>query len=146
MTTSVEHNTLLWPLLLYAAAVLVVVGAMLGLSYVIGERHKEPETDESYEAGIVSTGSARLRFSAHFYIVAMFFVIFDLEAAIIVAWAVAFRQLGWAGYIGVAVFIGILVAVLLYEWKIGALDFGPKGKKILKAQSEFVQRERREKV
>jgi len=108
------------------------VGGMLGLSYVLGQRHKETQTDTIYESGIKTTGDARIRFPVHFYIVAMFFVIFDLEAAFIIAWAVAFRDAGWEGYIGALIFIVILLIVLLYEWRIGALDFGPKGKKILK--------------
>jgi NADH-quinone oxidoreductase subunit A len=122
----------LWPLLLYAALVLLIVGGMLALSYFLGQKHKEPQTDTIFESGIKTTGDARLRFPVHFYIVAMFFVIFDLEAAFIISWAIAFRDVGWAGYIGVLIFIIILLVVLLYEWRIGALDFGPKGKKILR--------------
>jgi NADH-quinone oxidoreductase subunit A len=122
----------IWPLLVYAGVVLLIVGGMLGLSYIVGERHKEKQTDTIYESGIKATGDARMRYPVHFYIVAMFFVIFDLEAAFIISWAIAFRQVGWGGYIGVLIFIMILLVVLLYEWKIGALDFGPKGKKILK--------------
>lgn len=138
MANTVEHSVILWPLLLYAAAVLVIVGSMIGISYLLGERHKAPETDDPYEAGIESTGQARLRFSAHFYLVAMFFVIFDLEAAVVITWAVAFKELGWPGYIAVSVFIGVLIAVLVYEWRIGALDFGPKGKMILKQQMKLM--------
>lgn len=122
----------IWPLLIYAVLVMLIVGGMLGLSYLVGERHKEKQTDTIYESGIKTTGDARIRFPVHFYIVAMFFVIFDLEAAFIISWAIAFRQTGWGGYIGVFIFIMILLVVLLYEWRIGALDFGPKGKKILK--------------
>ncbi len=133
MQPSTEHSSLLWPLLLYAGAVVLLVGIMVGLSYILGQRHKEAETDEPFESGIKTTGDARIRFPVHFYIVAMFFVIFDLEAVFIVAWAISFKDLGWTGYWGVLVFIFILVAVLVYEWKIGALDFGPSGKKILKA-------------
>lgn len=136
MPVSAEHSSLVWPLLLYAGAVILLIGIMLGLSYVLGQRHKEKETDDPYESGIKITGSSRVRFSAHFYIVAMFFVIFDLEAVFIVAWAISFKELGWMGYWGIFVFIFILTAVLIYEWKIGALDFGPKGKKILKAMNE----------
>jgi NADH-quinone oxidoreductase subunit A len=132
-----ENLTPLWPLLVYAIAVILLVVGMIVISYFLGQRHKERETDEPYESGIVSTGSARVRFSAHYYIVAMFFVIFDLEAVFIVAWAIAFKDLGWAGYFGILVFIGLLVVVLIYEWRIGALDFGPSGKKILKAQKKF---------
>jgi NADH-quinone oxidoreductase subunit A len=101
---------------------------MLGLSSVLGERHSQKATGEPYESGIVSTGSARLRLSADFYLVAMFFVIFDLEAVFLVAWAVAARQAGWAGYIEVLIFIGILGAALVYLWRIGALDWGAMGR------------------
>jgi len=110
---------------------------MLVISYLLGERHKEPATGEPFESGIAPTGSAHIRFSAHFYIVAMFFVIFDLEAVFIVAWAIALKDVGWAGYISILIFIGILAAVLIYEWRIGALDFGPNGNKILSAYKKF---------
>jgi NADH-quinone oxidoreductase subunit A len=115
---------LLWPLLVYFAAVVLLVAAMLGISAVLGQRHQQRATGEPYESGIVSTGSARLLLSADFYLVAMFFVIFDLETVFIVAWAVAARQVGWPGYIEMLVFIGILVAALIYLWRIGALDWG----------------------
>ncbi|MGE5680933.1 MAG: NADH-quinone oxidoreductase subunit A [Bacillota bacterium] len=123
-----------WSLLLYGAAVLILVGIMVGLSYILGQRHEDKDTNTPFESGMKVTGSARLRFSVHFYLVAMFFVIFDLEAVFIVAWAIAFHDLGWGGYIAVLIFIAILTAVLVYEWRIGALDFGPNGRKILKAQ------------
>jgi NADH-quinone oxidoreductase subunit A len=118
----------LWPLAVYFAAVIVMVAGMLTLSYLLGERHQERATGEPYESGIVSTGSARLRFSAKFYLIAMLFVIFDLEAVFIFAWAVAFRELGWTGYLGALVFIGVLVAALIYEWRVGALDWGGRQK------------------
>jgi NADH-quinone oxidoreductase subunit A len=121
-----------WPFLIYALCVFFVVGVMLGLSYILGERHREKLTDEPFESGIPPTGNARLRFSSHFYLIAIFFVIFDLDAVFIMVWAISFRELGIAGYIGIVVFIGILLAVLVYEIGIKALDFGPKGKLILK--------------
>jgi len=122
-----------WPFIAFAFIVILLIGIMLGLSYVLGERHKEKATDEPFESGIPPTGDARLRFSSGFYIIAMFFVIFDLDAAFIMLWAVSFREAGLAGYIGILVFIGLLVVLLVYELSIGALDFGPDGKKILKA-------------
>lgn len=67
----------------------------------------------------------------------MFFVIFDLEAAFLIAWAIAFEGVGWFGYITALIFIMVLGAVLIYEWKMGALDFGPQGKKILNAGSRY---------
>jgi NADH-quinone oxidoreductase subunit A len=127
-----DHALLIWPLAVYGLAVIILVSVMLGLSYVLGQRHKDRATGEPFESGIVSTGSANLRFSVHYYLVAMFFVIFDLEVVFIVTWAIAFSELGWPAYFAVLVFILILVAALVYEWKIGALDYGTSGKKILK--------------
>jgi len=124
---------MLWPVLVYGAIVLSLVVIMLGLSYILGQRHKERATGEPYEGGIVSTGSARLRFSAQFYLIAMLFVIFDVETMFIVSWAIAFPELGWYGYLGVLVFVILLFVVLIYEWRNGALDFGPDGRKILRA-------------
>jgi NADH-quinone oxidoreductase subunit A len=114
----------LWPLVLYFALVFVVVAVMLGLSYVLGERHSERATNEPYESGMPVTGSARLRFNVKFYMIAMFFVIFDLETVFLFAWVVAFREAGWAGYAEVVVFVAILLAALVYLWRIGALDWG----------------------
>jgi NADH-quinone oxidoreductase subunit A len=128
-----ENTELLWPILVYGAIVLSLVFAMLGLSFVLGQRHHERATNEPYEGGIMSEGSARLRFSAQFYLIAMLFVIFDVETIFIVSWAIAFQELGWYGYIGVSIFVILLFVVLIYEWRNGALDFGPDGKKILKA-------------
>lgn len=122
-----------WPLILYVIAAAALVGIMVGLSYLLGQHHDEPQTDTAFESGIKVTGSARLRFSVQFYLVAMFFVIFDLESVFIVAWAIAFYDAGWMGYIAVLVFIFILVVVLIYEWRVGALNFGPNNKRILKA-------------
>lgn len=130
---SLNETGLLWPVLVYGAIVLSLVFVMLGLSFVLGQRHRENATEEPYEGGILSEGSARLRFSAQFYLIAMLFVIFDVETIFIVAWAIAFPELGWYGYIGVMIFVILLFVVLIYEWRNGALDFGPDGPKILKA-------------
>src|SRR5215510_13236810 len=137
MHASAVPAAIFWPLAVYFAAVLVVVAGMLTLSYFLGQRHQEKATGEPYESGIVSTGSARLRFSAQFYLIAMLFVIFDLEAVFIFAWAIAFREVGWTGYAGVLVFIGALVAALIYEWRMGALDWGSKGRKAREAGSRM---------
>ena len=110
---------------------------MISLSYILGENHGGKTTDEPYESGIQPTGNARLRFSSHFYLIAMFFVIFDLEAAFIMAWAVSFRELGVAGYVGMLIFVGILMVVLVYELSIGSLDFGPQSRKILRFKDKF---------
>jgi NADH-quinone oxidoreductase subunit A len=115
--------TPLWPFGLFFAAVILLTAGMLGLSYILGQRHREGDTALPYEGGVISTGSARVRLSARFYLVAMFFVIFDLESVFIFAWAVAARELGWPGYWEIFVFIGILAATLAYLWRVGALDW-----------------------
>jgi len=116
-----------WPLAVYFLVVILLVAGMLAISFVLGERHREPATGAPYESGILSQGSARVRLSAKFYMVAMFFVIFDLEAVFIFLWAIAGRELGWAGYCEALVFIGVLAATLAYLWKVGALDWFPTG-------------------
>src|ERR1700754_3736896 len=126
------NNIPLWPLLLYAALVLLLLALILSLSYFLGQHHHDRATGKPYEGGIEQTGSARIRFSAQFYLVAMLFVVFDVEAVFIMLWALGFYKLGWPGYIGAAVFIGQLVVVLIYEWGIGALNIGADVKKILK--------------
>ena len=112
------------PLLVYVVAIIVLVSAMLVLSYLLGPRHRERYTDTPYESGMPLTGSARLRLSIKFYLVAMFFVLFDLESVFVFAWAVSARQAGWAGYIEIVIFVGILVVGLAYLWRLGALDWG----------------------
>jgi NADH-quinone oxidoreductase subunit A len=115
---------MLWPLMVFAGLTVLVTAVMLG-SYVLGQRHEDPSTGTPYESGIASEGSARVRFSARFYLIAMFFVIFDLEAVFLFAWAVAAREAGWAGYWEVLIFIGVLLAALAYLWGIGALEWAP---------------------
>jgi NADH-quinone oxidoreductase subunit A len=114
----------LWPLGVYVALVLGLVGVMLGLSYALGQHHHDRSTDFPYESGILSEGSARVRLSAKFYLVAMFFVIFDLEAVFLFAWAVAVRETGWAGYAEAFIFIFILLVALGYLWRVGAVEWG----------------------
>ena len=112
-----------WPLAVYFGLVLLVVASMLGVSYVLGQRHGQPATGTVYESGIVPEGSAHVRLSIKFYVVAMLFVVFDLEAVFIFLWAVAGRELGWSGYWEAFIFIGVLAATLAYVWRMGALDW-----------------------
>ncbi|SFN35147.1 NADH-quinone oxidoreductase subunit A [Nitrosospira briensis] len=123
MDTSAIQSINVWPLAAYFLLVIVLVAGILALSYVIGERHTASAADEPFESGIVTVGRARVRLSAKFYLIAMFFVIFDVEAVFLFAWAIAFRELGWAGYIEAIIFIGVLGAALAYLWRLGALDW-----------------------
>jgi NADH-quinone oxidoreductase subunit A len=113
----------LWPLAVYLGIVCALVAAMLGLSYVLGQRHQDRATGSPYESGIISEGTARVRLSAKFYLIAMFFVIFDLEAVFLYTWSVSVREAGWLGYIEVVIFAAVLIATLAYLWRVGALDW-----------------------
>lgn len=130
----------LWPLAVYFAVVVITVLAMLGISSVLGGKtDKRRATGEPFESGVVHLGTSSIPVSVEFYLVAMFFVIFDLETVYIFAWAIAFYELGIFGYLAISIFIFILIIALAYEWKSGALDWGIKTRKGLKGQS----RERR---
>lgn len=113
----------MWTLLVYFGLVLLLVAAMLTLSWLLGERHSERATGVPYESGILPAGSARVRVSAKFYLVAMLFVIFDIESIFLFAWAVAARPLGWPAFWETVIFAGMLVIALLYLWRVGALDW-----------------------
>ncbi len=122
MNTATQQ-TPLWPLVVYFAAVVSLAAVMIGISYFLGQRHRERATGLPYESGVASTGTARMRFDIKFYLVAMFFVIFDVEAVFIFAWAVSVREAGWTGYVEILFFIGVLLVALFYLWKIGGLDW-----------------------
>lgn len=118
-------------LVLYIALVIGLCVVMLGLSWVLGERTRYSRaTLDPYESGIVHVGLARYRFSAKFYLMAIFFVIFDLEAVFVYAWAVSARESGWPGYVEMLVFLSILVAALAYLWRLGALEWAPRPRKL----------------
>lgn len=113
----------LWPMVVYFFATLAVAGGMIGASYLLGSPARHREKADPYESGVASTGGARLRVPVRFYLVAVLFVVFDLEAAFIFVWAMVVREAGWAGYAGMVIFLLILLAALIYEWREGALDW-----------------------
>ena len=127
MSNVLHSSASLWPLGLFIGCALAVAALMVVLSFLLGERHEGRTTGEPYESGMPPTGSARMQFDVKYYLVAMFFVIFDVEAVFIFAWALAARDLGWPGYIHAVIFIGVLLAALLYLWRLGALDWGRAG-------------------
>ena len=121
--------TAVWPAALYAVLVLVVAALILTLSWLLGERQSHGSEAEQYESGIKPAGPLPRRLSVEFYQIALFFVIFDLEAVFIFAWAVNARKLGWLGYFELLVFVLLLFAGLVYLWRVGALDWGPAGRR-----------------
>jgi NADH-quinone oxidoreductase subunit A len=114
----------LWPFGFFFGCVVTVVVLMMAASFMLGQRHTGRVTGEPFESGMPITGDARIRFNIKYYLVAMFFVVFDVEALFIFAWAVSLREVGWPGYIEMVIFIGILLAALVYLWKLGALEWG----------------------
>jgi NADH-quinone oxidoreductase subunit A len=116
----------IWPFLVYLLAVFGLVATMLLVAWVLGQRRMDPATGEPYESGIVPAGGSHMPVSVEFYLVAIFFVLFDLETVFIFAWAVAFYELGWAGYVAIMVFIAVLLVALIYAWRVGALNWGIK--------------------
>ncbi|MBN1945501.1 MAG: NADH-quinone oxidoreductase subunit A [Bradymonadales bacterium] len=112
-----------------AIGVLVVAGGGLAfllvyLSHVLGPRGENRWKRDIFECGSVPLGSARSRFSVKFYLVAILFILFDIEAVFVIPWAVLFRSLGLAGLIEMFVFLGILLVGLVYVWRKGGLEWG----------------------
>ena len=119
----------IFSLVVYGLLVLGLVAVLLFLASWLGEKKPNPEKLRPYESGVIPTGSARLRYPVPFYMVAIFFLIFDVEAAYIFAWAVAYDGLGWAGWLQISFFIFILILGLIYIWVKGGLEWGPRVKK-----------------
>jgi NADH-quinone oxidoreductase subunit A len=94
------------------------------LSRVLGPRHPTPEKSAPYECGMPPVGDARERQSVKFYLVAMIFLLFDIEVAFLYPWAMALRDLGWPGLVQVVLFMLLLLAGYVYVWRKGALDWG----------------------
>ena len=111
-------------LAVYAAMVLILVAALLFLAAWLGDRRPGSEKARPYECGVIPTGSASLRFPVPFYLVAVFFLLFDVEGAFIFSWAIAFEDLGWRGWLQIAFFIAVLLLGLVYIWRKGGLEWG----------------------
>jgi len=117
---SIAHN---WSFAVYIFGIVFVCAFMLAIPVLMGGRSIGRAKTEPFESGIVSVGGARLRLSAKFYLIAMFFVIFDIEALFLYAWSVSVRESGWPGFIEVLIFVLVLLVGLIYIWRIGALDW-----------------------
>jgi len=115
----------MFSLVVYIALVLGLLGLILVLTVWLGEKKDTEEKLGPYECGVIPTGLARLHYPVPFYLVATFFLIFDVEAAFIFAWAIALRPLGWLGWLRISFFIIVLLVSLFYLWKKGGLDWGP---------------------
>ena len=111
------------PLLIYVLIVLGLIGALVTLSFVLGPNKPYKAKLAPYESGIVPDSPAHKRLSVRFYLTAMLFIIFDVEAVFFYPWAVLLRQLKWFGLIEMGVFIGILLVALAHIWRKGGLEW-----------------------
>lgn len=125
---SAEISAHHWAFAVYVIAAIALCLVMIGAASLLGGRAWGRAKNKPFESGVDSVGSARLRFSAKFYLVAMFFVIFDVEALYLFAWSVSVRESGWVGFAEASIFIVLLLVGLVYLWRIGALDWAPKKK------------------
>jgi NADH-quinone oxidoreductase subunit A len=127
-----DHSVILSPwqagifsLTVYLIIVFGLIAILLFLSHWLGEKKPTPEKLRPYECGIIPTGSARLHYPVPFFLVAIFFLLFDVEGAFIFAWAVSSRDLGWSGWLQITFFIFVLLLGLVYIWRKGGLEWGP---------------------
>ncbi|PVZ85605.1 NADH-quinone oxidoreductase subunit A [Serratia sp. S1B] len=125
MSTTTEVIAHHWAFVVFFIMAIGLCGFMLLGAFFLGGRARGRAKNTPYESGIDSVGSARMRLSAKFYLVAMFFVIFDVEALYLYAWSVSIRESGWVGFIEATIFILVLLAGLVYLVRIGALDWVP---------------------
>lgn len=119
----------------WAFAVFIVVAFglcifMLAGGWLLGGRARARHKNTPFESGIAPVGTTHLRLSAKFYLVAMFFVIFDVEALFLYAWSTSIRESGWVGFVEATIFILVLLAGLVYLVRIGALDWAPARRRV----------------
>jgi len=116
----------IWPIAAYFLILIVMLIAMMLLSHILGPKTRSRAKNTPYESGIIAARSSGMdnhtRFTNHFFLYAIFFVIFDLETIYLFAWVIAFDEVGWAGFIEASIFIGVLLAGLIYIIRIGALE------------------------
>ena len=120
-----SYTDLYFPVVLQAVIALALASGLLGISFLLGKRVKNRVKDTPYESGITPTGNARERFSVKFYLVAMLFILFDVEAIFLYPWAVVYRDPGMAkpAFVEMLVFVAFILAGFFYMWKKGALDW-----------------------
>jgi len=111
------------PVLVFIGVGLVVGVVMVALGFVLGTRRPDDEKLSPYECGFEAFEDARMKFDVRYYLVAILFIIFDLEIAFLFPWAIVLDQIGMVGLVAMTVFLGVLVVGFIYEWKKGALEW-----------------------
>ncbi|MBA4782223.1 MAG: NADH-quinone oxidoreductase subunit A [Rhizobiales bacterium] len=111
------------PIIVFLGICLVIGLALLVAPFMVAYRAPDTEKLSAYECGFNAFDDARMKFDVRFYLVAILFIIFDLEVAFLFPWAVAFKDLGWFGFTSMMIFLGVLTVGFIYEWKRGALEW-----------------------
>jgi NADH-quinone oxidoreductase subunit A len=111
------------PVLIFIVIGLAVGGVMIALGLILSPNHPDSEKLSAYECGFEAFGNARMKFDVRYYLVAILFIIFDLEIAFLFPWAIVLNEIGLFGYVAMMIFLGILVIGFIYEWKKGALEW-----------------------
>jgi NADH-quinone oxidoreductase subunit A len=122
-TSSIPYPDTYFPVLVQAALAIVIAAALVAISFLLGKRVRTRVKDSPYESGIAPTGSARERFSVKFYLVAIVFILFDIEAVFLYPWAVVYRELKMFGFFEMLLFVALILSGYFYIWKKGALDW-----------------------
>jgi NADH-quinone oxidoreductase subunit A len=118
-----SYTELYFPVLVQALIAMALAAGLLTVSFILGKRVRNRVKDMPYESGITPTGDARGRFSVKFYLVAMLFILFDIEAIFLYPWAVVYRDLKMFGFVEMLIFVVLILAGFFYIWKKGALDW-----------------------
>jgi len=111
------------PVVIFIGVALVIGLAMMALPFMVAVSNPDPEKVSAYECGFKAFDDARMKFDVRFYLVALLFIIFDLEVAFLFPWAVAFKEIGSLGFWAVMIFLGVLTIGFIYEWRKGALEW-----------------------
>ncbi|MBB5751229.1 NADH-quinone oxidoreductase subunit A [Prosthecomicrobium pneumaticum] len=111
------------PIVVFIGIGAVIAIALMASSFLIAYRNPDPEKLSAYECGFNAFDDARMKFDVRFYLVAILFIIFDLEVAFLFPWAITFGDLGWYGFWSMMLFLGVLTVGFIYEWKKGALEW-----------------------
>jgi len=132
----------IWPLAAYFLILIAMLIFMMVLSYFLGPKTTSRAKNTPYESGIVSIDNNKTRFGNHFFLYAIFFVIFDLETIFLFAWVIAFDEVGWLGFIEASIFIFVLLAALVYLIRVGALELNKRHQPLRVQQLNVGNKER----
>jgi NADH-quinone oxidoreductase subunit A len=118
-----SYPELYFPIVVQVVIAAVLAASLIAISYIFGKKVRNRVKDMPYESGIVPTGDARQRFSVKFYLVAMLFILFDIEAIFLYPWVVVYRELKMFAFVEMLIFVVLILSGFLYIWKKGALDW-----------------------